>query len=129
MDRGTIPVDHRAVTPITLPTVHAKRAVATNQQMDLVLSKKLLVATSRRSNRDIVTCSKVLPMAITIDASKPDVPEGSVRKLARNAPTTMPGHNSIPKNRSAANATPDGGQTGEAFVPGNWSTKPSRAVT
>src|SRR5213593_1878839 len=113
MDRGTIPVDHRAVTPIVLPTVHEKRAVAT----------------SRRSNSHAVTCSKVLPMAITIDASKPDVPEGSVKKLARNAPTMTPGHNSTPKNRSAASATPEGGQTGEAFVPGNWSTKPSRAVT
>src|SRR5881296_1060628 len=129
MDRGTIPVDHRAVTPIMLPTVHEKRAVATNQKMDLVLSKKLPVATSRRSNSHAVTCSNVLPMAITIDASKPVVPEGSVKKLARNAPTTIPGHNRTPKNRSAATATPEGGQTGEAFVPGNWSTKPSRAVT
>ena|SRR5204863_7077286 len=128
MDAGTIPAKNNAVTPIVLATAHEETAAATNQKTYLPRSNGLEVPTSQRSSSHAAICSNVVPIAISIAASTPGALEGSVKKLARNAPKATPGHNRGPNSRNAANATPEGGHTGEAFVPGNWSINPTRAA-
>ena len=122
-----IPVSQRLVAPVELATAHENAAVARKQNTSRACSKGLSGRTSRRSNTRATTGSSVLPAAIKLDATKPARVDGSVNRLARKAPTVIPGHTRRPKTSTAASPIPDGGHTGEAFVPGNCIHRPSRA--
>ena len=79
------------------------------------------------------SASSVFPVAIetelkTMVGVSKALPAMNTVRFAVNAPMKIPGHIRFPNIINNANAKPDGGHTGEAFVFSYASKSPSRAL-
>ena len=134
MPPGMMPPPSRLAEPRPALTRHITSAAPTKRSTAPAVPSALSAPIHRRNSQAPASASSVLPIAMLADTA-PRIAKGVVwllantARFATNAPANTPGQTREPSSSTAANASPDGGHTGDAFVFSNASTKPNRAAT